>query len=672
MALILFLSKLIISSGLLYGYYLLFLRNKRFHRYNRFYLLCITLFSIVIPFINIPLRLFWGGRQAPGLISTLKVITASGWEEPVTVYAQQGFWHSRLSLQNGLFGIYLAGALAGLFLLLRSLAYISRLKSRYPYNTLEQLKIYHTSEPGTPFSFFKSVFWDKKIPMDDRRGRQIFRHELFHVKERHSADILLLEVFCCLGWFNPFFHLIKKELRAIHEFLADGYAISGNNRYEYAELLVLQAKQQLAPGLTHPFFHNQIKRRITMITQSNLVRRNGYFSRIMALPLLLLLVSAFAVKLTHPLPVNGAVRYANKTITVIIDPGHGGIFTGARNQDGVAEKDIDLSIAQKIKALSANYNVNIELTRNTDRLVGSAANLKEDLENRVAFSEGSHPDLFISIHVNATNEEQTTRSGFEAYISRNDADEKARALASTVLTGLKDIYLADENIKQREIGLYVLDHNKYPAIMIQCGYINNPADLLFITNPGNQDKIARKILEGIVAYSNRIGVTIADTVPATAQETAANNVVKVEHIWLMDTAAQPVQIRNERISDTNAAVRIVNIDFDKVTRQHDTTYTKVEEEAQYPGGNAGWGAYLVKSVRYPVAAAKKNIQGTVLVQFIVDQQGKITDVTALSGPEELKAESIRVVKESGNWTSALNNGKKVKSYKRQPIIYKLS
>ena len=499
MAVLLFTVKLIVSCGLLYGYYHFFLRNQLFHHYNRFYLLAAALFSFILPFINIPVNLFSFNQQHTGLIRTLKVINANGWEEPVIIYARNNQWSKWLTVQSTLYFVYIAGAIASAVVLFRSLAWINQLRQKYTHEVIDRLKIYNTTEPGTPFSFFRSIFWDNTISLDDKRGQQIFRHELFHVKEKHSADTLLMEIICCIGWFNPFFHLIKKEIKAIHEFLADEYAVSANDRYDYAELLVSHAITQKTLGITNPFFHNQIKRRITMITQSNLIRHSGYISRIMALPLLFILISAFAVKITNKLPVGPASHYASKTTTVVIDAGHGGIYPGAHSSNNIQEKDIDLNIAQKIKELAPQYNINIILTRNSDELVGNASTLKEDLENRLNIKNEATPDLFVSIHVNATPEITTTRTGFEAYITRKK-DNKARLLSSAILTELKNIYAVDEIIKQREVGIYVLEHSNCPAVIIQCGYITNPKDVEFITNPANQEKTARKILEGIVKY----------------------------------------------------------------------------------------------------------------------------------------------------------------------------
>jgi periplasmic protein TonB len=103
----------------------------------------------------------------------------------------------------------------------------------------------------------------------------------------------------------------------------------------------------------------------------------------------------------------------------------------------------------------------------------------------------------------------------------------------------------------------------------------------------------------------------------------------------------------------------------------DKTFTKVEIESEYPGGASAWQRYLNKNLRYPEAAIESEIQGTVVVQFIVDKAGQVSDVEAISGPKELRDEAVRVIKKSGTWTPAVQNGRQVKSYKKQPIVFRL-
>lgn len=104
----------------------------------------------------------------------------------------------------------------------------------------------------------------------------------------------------------------------------------------------------------------------------------------------------------------------------------------------------------------------------------------------------------------------------------------------------------------------------------------------------------------------------------------------------------------------------------------DHVVLKVEIESDYPGGPTAWQRFLNRNLRYPQEAIDNEIQGAVVVQFIVDKEGNVSDVEAVSGPPELRIEAVRVIKKSGKWTPAVQNGRKVKSYKKQPIGFRLN
>ncbi|HEV2479139.1 MAG TPA: TonB family protein [Puia sp.] len=106
----------------------------------------------------------------------------------------------------------------------------------------------------------------------------------------------------------------------------------------------------------------------------------------------------------------------------------------------------------------------------------------------------------------------------------------------------------------------------------------------------------------------------------------------------------------------------------------DRVFRSVEIESQYPGGKEAWARFLNKNLHFNDEAVEAGIQGTVLVQFIVDKEGNVSDVEAVSGPTEggLREEAVRVIKKSGKWTPAIQNGRVVKSYKRQPVIFQIA
>ena len=101
-------------------------------------------------------------------------------------------------------------------------------------------------------------------------------------------------------------------------------------------------------------------------------------------------------------------------------------------------------------------------------------------------------------------------------------------------------------------------------------------------------------------------------------------------------------------------------------------FIPVEAESSFPGGMNAWRRYLLKTIRYPEPAKENNIQGAVIVKFIVDKEGKVSNAEAISGPEELREEAVRVISRSGRWTPAIQNGRNVTSYKSQAIVFQLA
>lgn len=104
----------------------------------------------------------------------------------------------------------------------------------------------------------------------------------------------------------------------------------------------------------------------------------------------------------------------------------------------------------------------------------------------------------------------------------------------------------------------------------------------------------------------------------------------------------------------------------------DQTFLKVEIESEYPGGLSAWKRFLEKTLRYPQDAIDNDVEGTVVVQFVVDKDGVVSEVEAISGPEELRPEAVRVIKKSGKWNPAIQAGRQVKSYKKQPVVFVLA
>ena len=135
-------------------------------------------------------------------------------------------------------------------------------------------------------------------------------------------------------------------------------------------------------------------------------------------------------------------------------------------------------------------------------------------------------------------------------------------------------------------------------------------------------------------------------------------IVKVKYI----APKKYVMVKKEEAPDCGGAQMRVEDNSDTMV------WHEVEIEAEYPGGAAAWQRFLNRNLRYPEEAIENEISGTVVVQFVVDKDGIVSNVEAVSGPEELCAEAVRVIKKSGRWTPAVQGGRQVRSLKKQPFI----
>jgi hypothetical protein len=279
-----YLLKVTICSGIMYCYYVLALRNKRFHQYNRFYLLSSVALSFMVPLTKIEL---WKETVQRSPVTT--VITFVNEADAYVAKNSYKIWQ-----WDNLFFIAIAIVsfvfLVTLFVSLRKIFVLIR---KHPKKFWEGVCFVFTNSPGTPFSFFKYIFWNTEIDIESEAGRHILKHELAHVQENHTLDKIFLSVALIIGWCNPFSWLIKKELNMIHEFIADQKAISDGDAQSFAMMLLKATYPQQSFMLTNSFFHSPIKRRLLMLTSSKNARFT-YLRRILVLPLLMAISLLFA------------------------------------------------------------------------------------------------------------------------------------------------------------------------------------------------------------------------------------------------------------------------------------------------------------------------------------------------------------------------------------------
>lgn len=485
-----YLLQVTVCSGILYGYYLLALRNEVFHHWNRYYLLATVGLSLLLPAIRIPVRQEVAVAEAPA-VRVLDVVATGD------AYVESLGRSGALQLSTGqwlLLG-YAAVGLGVLAVLLHALWRIRRILRRHPQVELEGCRLVVTRERGTPFSFLQYVFWHADVSLSAEAGQRMLRHELVHVRERHTYDKLLLGAALVPCWGNPFLWLIRREMAMIHEFIADRRSVDGPDGAALAAMLLEASFPGRSHLLTHPFFHSPLKRRLKMILKTRHTR-TSYITRILALPLLALVAAAFTLRpaaVPPTLPQNPDAP----AFTVVIDAGHGGQDAGVQAPDGrMTEKDLALSIARRIRDLNTDPSLHILLLREKDEF----QSLKQKVDKTLTLK----PDAFVSIHINGAGPKEGPRSGIEVFLgTRNQRMLAAsRQLGSLLHANLSRIYPTLDTLRTRSQGIWVLDAPEidYPAAIVECGYLTHPKDRAFLSEPANLDALARSILEGIGGY----------------------------------------------------------------------------------------------------------------------------------------------------------------------------
>lgn len=165
----------------------------------------------------------------------------------------------------------------------------------------------------------------------------------------------------------------------------------------------------------------------------------------------------------------------NKKI-IIIDAGHGGNDMGA-TYNGVSEKQIVLGVASQIKKLNKSEDYEIILTRDSDQYAG--------LSDRTAMINKLNPEMVISLHINRTPGSETDKKGHEIFTQNSDA---SKALAEKISKKLGSCKIEEKN-------LHILRESKFPAVLVELGFINNKEDRDYLSSEAGQKELAQKFIE---------------------------------------------------------------------------------------------------------------------------------------------------------------------------------
>ncbi|MDI9860020.1 M56 family metallopeptidase [Flectobacillus roseus] len=284
----LYLLKFSACLGLIYLFYKLCLENENFHLFKRYFLLVGLVLSTTIPLVSFEIPWYQehvmeivlpikNANPIDGKIPSIELIQPNEYptvEMPIWFY-----------IYGLILGVLLIRFLRGLYLITRKAVMNEKLVHQNAHLVLIEEKI-------APFSFWNYIFLNKSIYQTKGIESDILLHELTHVKQKHTWDILFVELFLIVFWWNPILYLYKKAIQLNHEFLADREVLAQTQVPTYQQLLLQNATGN-ALYLTSSSTFSITKKRFLMMTHHTSVTAR-ILRGVACLPLILVLIAGFS------------------------------------------------------------------------------------------------------------------------------------------------------------------------------------------------------------------------------------------------------------------------------------------------------------------------------------------------------------------------------------------
>jgi len=238
--------------------YDIFLRKETFFQWNRVYLLGTHILSLFLPWLKIEALT----TEVPVEYYVYPEFLWNDQVAPIEIATNETTW-IQLSWQESVFIIGVVAAFL-LFIYKISKLYLLRKNGQVQYFTeFTQIIV---SNSNLAFSFFKSIFLGDQVVKEEHD--KIIQHELIHIKQKHSIDLLFFEMLRILCWFNPLVYVYQGRVSELHEFIADARVAKSNKKEQY-QLLLSQVFQTQHISFINQFFRSSlIKKRIVMLQKS--------------------------------------------------------------------------------------------------------------------------------------------------------------------------------------------------------------------------------------------------------------------------------------------------------------------------------------------------------------------------------------------------------------------
>ena len=691
-------------SGVLLAAYTILLDRRVKFRWCRLYLLASTAAAALIPLLRIPV---WPGQ----VIVATPTVTApdlADWTAEVLPDAEaHAITPGHLCL-----GLYLAGATLILGIMLWQIFRIRRLRRGAEVTRTGKYRIVRTQQEIASFSFFRTIYIWAATPAAEMGA--ILAHESSHIAHRHSLERIVMETMKAALWWNPFVWIAARRLTEAEEFEADSDVLtSGYDRAEYMQTIFKQLfgySPEIANGLRNSLTKKRFKMMTTQTkSRHSLLRLAGI------LPALIGLLCAFSF----------TTRAA-----VIVAPATGtGIETAPRQEtqnarDEKKDKTRSVSIEVRSKdkgALSGAIVQVIGTTQGTVTDTDGHAEIAVPGGSKLMISYPGYEPATVDTKQHSQKEASVVvllRTENKAASSSNQgAATTEKQVAVTVLKDGEPLPGAVITIKDTQKGV-VTDKSGHAEIYAPQGsiltvtYVGCKPYLLEVGEAARQfagiplesetpgtpvlsAEIGKPlwVVDGIEVAPdfinkldpNRIeNITVLkdQSAVATYGQEARNGVVIITTKGDTALPARPENARQEHGKATTQAEAHDEAIRETGETEDDQPFLIAETMPLFPmqeGGNPGYGdlntfrAWVQKNIKYPAEAFRNGEQGRVVLSFVVEKDGSVSNIQILQTPgKAFSEETRRVVAASPKWKPGEQRGEKVRVRYTLPVDFRIT
>ena len=691
-------------SGVLLAAYTILLDRRVKFRWCRLYLLASTAAAALIPLLRIPV---WPGQ----VIVATPTVTApdlADWTAEVLPDAEaHAITPGHLCL-----GLYLAGATLILGIMLWQIFRIRRLRRGAEVTRTGKYRIVRTRQEIASFSFFRTIYIWAATPAAEMGA--ILAHESSHIAHRHSLERIVMETMKAALWWNPFVWIAARRLTEAEEFEADSDVLtSGYDRAEYMQTIFKQLfgySPEIANGLRNSLTKKRFKMMTTQTkSRHSLLRLAGI------LPALIGLLCAFSFTTRAAVIVaptagtgigtapgletqNAGDEKKDKTRSVSIEvrSKDKGALSGAivqvigTTQGTVTDTDGHAEIAvpggSKLMISYPGYEpatvdtkqhsqkeaTVVVLLRTENRAASSSNQGAATTEKQVAVTvlKDGEPLPGAVITIKDTQKGVVTDKSGHAEISAPQG-----SILTVTYVGCKP-YLLEVGEAARQFAGIPLE-SETPGTPVLSAEIGNP---LWVVDgievaPDFINKLDPNRIENITVLKDQSAV-------ATYGQEARNGVVIITTKGDTALPARPENARQEHGKATTQAEAHDEAIRETGETEDDQPFLIAETMPLFPmqeGGNPGYGdlntfrAWVQKNIKYPAEAFRNGEQGRVVLSFVVEKDGSVSNIQILQTPgKAFSEETRRVVAASPKWKPGEQRGEKVRVRYTLPVDFRIT